>query len=71
MPSGLSAPGVYHWNLGQIEEFRQNVMSPIPPKIVPKQWFIDVFERGNHTGYFYQPPFLDIDLENCANEDQN
>ena len=46
-------------------------MSPIPPKIVPKQWFIDVFERGNHTGYFYQPPFLDIDLENCANEDQN
>ena len=53
-------PNVSHWNLGQIEEFRQNIMTPISPKSVPRQWFYDVFDQSQ---YIYTPPFLDQDLE--------
>ena len=55
---GIPSPGIFHWNLSQIEEFRQTVMTPIPPKSVPRQWFYDVFERSD---YVYPPPFLDME----------
>ena len=58
-------PSVCHWSLSEIEEFRQNAMTPILQKNMPKYWFDDIFEC---LGYDYHPPSY---FEQTQKESQN
>ena len=48
-----SGPGIYHWTLNRLQEFRQDFMSPLKRKTVLKDWFYGVFENSQNV---YVPP---------------
>ena len=59
----LEHPGVCHWTLNQLDDFRSQIMTPAIRKLVPKEWFHAVFENSD---YLYPPPFVCDEDENLT-----
>ena len=50
-------PHISHWTLNQMDQFRA-LMTPLPKRIIPNEWYQSVFENTDQNVIFEPPKFL-------------